>query len=199
MRPRLVSDDVLLDAALRAFAELGYEGASVRALCRRLDVSHNMLNQRYGSKDLLWYAAVDHGFKNLLAEMLAAMAGAGDDPFDQLRAAMLCFLASTRANPGLIQIINQESARPGPRYEHLFTHYIAPINEGGLRPLRRLQAEGIVRQGPVTTIFFYLTTYGLGLMSSHPTSFKSLGDDPVNEEEAAILAVDMILDGLRTR
>jgi AcrR family transcriptional regulator len=158
-----------------------------------------MLHQRYGSKDLLWYAAVDRGFKNLLGELLAAMADAGDDPLDQLRAAMLRFLTSTRANPGLIQIINQESARPGPRYEHLFNHYIAPINEGGLRPLRQLQAQGIIRQGPVTTIFFYLTTYGLGLMSSHPGSFKSLGDDPVDQEEAAALAVDMILNGLRPR
>lgn len=53
VRPRLVSDDLLLDAALGAFAETGCEGASVRALCRRLEVSHNLLNTRYGSKERL--------------------------------------------------------------------------------------------------------------------------------------------------
>ena len=200
MRPRLTSDETLLEGALLAFAELGYEGASIRALCRRLDISHNTLNKRFGSKDQLWHAAVDHGFKHLVGELLSAVTKAGDDPFEQLRASALRFLATTRANPGLIQIINQESARPGgSRYEYLFHRYIAPINELGLRPLRQLQAEGVVRPGPVSTIFFYLTTYGLGLMGSHPESFTSLGDSPVDQEEVAALAVDMVLDSLRAR
>jgi AcrR family transcriptional regulator len=58
-------NDDLLPLALEAFADLGYEGASMRDLCRRLGVSHNLLHQRFGSKDRLWYAAVDHGFKAL--------------------------------------------------------------------------------------------------------------------------------------
>ena len=52
----------MLEAALVSFAELGYEGTSVRDLCRQLGVSHNLIHQRFGSKDDLWYAAVDHGF-----------------------------------------------------------------------------------------------------------------------------------------
>ena len=33
----------------------------VREIARRLDVSHNLIPQRFGSKEDLWYAAVDHG------------------------------------------------------------------------------------------------------------------------------------------
>jgi AcrR family transcriptional regulator len=197
MRPRQVSDDVLLGKALAAFAEYGYDGASMRALCRRLEVSHNMLHERYGSKEALWYAAVDHGFRGLVAELGDAVLAAGDDPFDQLRAAMLRFVAATRATPALIQILHQESARRGPRYKHLFEHYVAPINEAGLRSLRQLQTEGRVRPGPVSTTFFHLTTYGLGAMSSHPASFAALGDAGANPEQAAVLGVDMILNSLR--
>jgi len=102
-----------------------------------------------------------------------------------------------RARPALVQILFQESARPGPRYDHLFRNYVGPINQLGLEPLRRLQAEGVVRPGPVTTIFFHLTTHGLGVMSSHPESFDLLGDGGVDHDLAAAQAVDMVLAGLR--
>ncbi len=197
MRPRQVSDDVLLGKALTAFAEDGYDGASMRALCRRLEVSHNMLHERFGSKEALWYAAVDHGFRGLVAELGDAVMTAGDDPLEQLRAAMLRFVSVTRVTPALIEVLHQEAARGGPRYEHLFTHYVAPINEVGLRSLRQLQTEGRVRPGPVATTFFHLTTYGLGAMSSHPESFAALGDVGADPEHAAALGVDMILQGLR--
>lgn len=197
VRPRLISDEVLLDAALKAFAELGYEGASIRALCRHLGVSHNTLNQRFGSKDTLWHAAVDHGFKQLVDTLLDTIAGAGADPFNQVRATLLTFLSTTRAKPHLVQIISQESALPGERYDYLFNKYVAPINEMGLRPLRALQEQGKVRSGPITTIFFYLTTMGLGLMSSHPETFGSLGDHDADVAAAAELAVDMVMDSLR--
>lgn len=197
MRPRQMSDEVLLDKALTAFAADGYDGASMRALCRHLDVSHNMLHERYGSKEALWYAAVDHGFRGLVTELTEAVQTAGHDPFDQLRAAMLRFVAVTRATPALIQILHQESARPGPRYHHLFERYVGPINEAGLRSLRQLQTEGRVRPGPVSTTFFHLTTYGLGVMSSHPETFAALGDAGADPEDAAALGIDMILESLR--
>jgi AcrR family transcriptional regulator len=57
MRPKLIADDALLDAALQAFADLGFEGASVRAVAREIGVSHNTINERFGSKDKLWQAA----------------------------------------------------------------------------------------------------------------------------------------------
>jgi AcrR family transcriptional regulator len=197
VRPRLVSDDLLLDAALAAFAETGYEGASVRAICRRLEVSHNLLNKRYGSKEGLWFAAVEHGFGRLVDQLADAVAAAGEDPFDQLRAAMVRFAAVTRAEPALVRILSQESARPGPRYDHLFNRYVAPINEAGLRRLKVLQTDGRVRAGPVSTIFFHLTTHGLGAMSSHPESFAAFGDASADPEAAAEQAVDMILGSLQ--
>ena len=61
-RPRAeesVDRTEILDAALRAFARHGLEGVSVRTLNRELGVSHNLIYQRFGSKDDLWRAAVD--------------------------------------------------------------------------------------------------------------------------------------------
>ena len=55
----VVSDADVLDLALDAFADQGYDGTSVREVCRRLGVSHNLIHERYGSKERLWYAAID--------------------------------------------------------------------------------------------------------------------------------------------
>jgi len=197
VRPRQISDEALFESALSAFAEDGYDGASMRALCRRLEVSHNMLNKRYGSKEALWFAAVDHGFRGLVDDLADAIVEAGDDPLDQLRSAILRFVSVTRARPALIRILHQESARPGPRYDFLFERYVGPINEVGLRSLKTLQAEGRVRPGPVSTAFFHLVTYGLGVMTSHPEALQFLGDADASPEDADLLGIDMVLDGLR--
>ena len=197
MRPRLHSDEELLALILAAFAELGFEGASMREVCRRLGVSHNFVHERFGSKEQMWYAAVDHGFRGVIDELVAAFAEAGDDGFDQLRAVLVRFMAVTAAQPALTQIVNQESARPGPRYEYLWTWYIAPITEGGNQILRRLQAEGRVRPGPLAPVFFFLSRYGLGAMASYPGSLSRLGD-VATPDQAMQLAIDVLIDGLRT-
>src|SRR4051812_45978949 len=86
------SDDDLLDAALAAFAEFGYEGTSVREIARRLEVSHNLIPQRFGSKERLWYAAVDHGFGTLLIELLPVADDTYSDDVARLRAWMVRFI-----------------------------------------------------------------------------------------------------------
>ena len=182
---------------LAAFADDGYDGASMRQVCRRLDFSHNLLNKRYGTKESLWYAAVDHGLRSMIDQLAAGILEAGDDPLDQLRGAMLRFVAVTRANPSLVRILHQESAHRGPRYEYLLNRYVTPINEVGLRSIKQLQGDGRVRPGPVTTVFFHLVTYGLGVMSSHPESLSAFGDANADPDEAAKLGVEMVLDGIR--
>ena len=81
--PSVIPTDALLDAALAAFAERGYEGTSVRELARTLGVSHNLIPQRIGAKDELWRRAVDHGFARLALALADVVVG-GDPPGDDL-------------------------------------------------------------------------------------------------------------------
>src|SRR5882762_8170990 len=95
-RPRAEDAPVALDdilaAALRAFARHGYEGVSVRTLNRELGVSHNLIHQRFGSKDTLWYAAVDRAFGDLVGEVATSFDPTLTDPLDQLNHAIRRFL-----------------------------------------------------------------------------------------------------------
>ena len=195
MRPRTVDDGELLDLLLDAFADLGFEGTSVRALCRHLGVSHNMIHQRYQSKDQAWYAALDHAFEALNAELLAPPAT--DDPIEALREVMLRFARATVAKPALARIIHQEAARPGPRFDYMFGTYMLPIQQVVGQALEDLQKEGVVRPGPVSLAFLFTTTWGLGGLVASRAVAESVVGAEVDLMVAAELTVDVIIDGLR--
>ncbi|MBU0776266.1 MAG: TetR/AcrR family transcriptional regulator, partial [Alphaproteobacteria bacterium] len=54
-----LDEDKLLALAFATFAERGYEATTLRDLSKRLGVSHNLLNVRFGRKEDLWIRAVD--------------------------------------------------------------------------------------------------------------------------------------------
>src|SRR3979411_1069084 len=82
----------ILDAAFRAFATYGYDGVSVRTLNRELGVSHNLIHQRFGSKQGLWYAAVDRAFGQQVTELATGVDPTVADPLDQLNYAIRRFV-----------------------------------------------------------------------------------------------------------
>src|SRR5512136_2054176 len=111
-RPRTgeapVSVQSILAAALGAFATQGYEGVSVNALARQLGVSHNLLHQRFGSKEGLWRAAVDWGFGGMAQEMASAVDPTVTDPLSQLAGILSRFLHASAARPELVGLMNLE-------------------------------------------------------------------------------------------
>ncbi|KQY57111.1 MULTISPECIES: TetR/AcrR family transcriptional regulator [unclassified Nocardioides] len=198
MRPRTVEDPQLLDLLLEAFADLGYDGTSVRALCRHLGVSHNMIHQRFQSKNAAWHAAVEHAFATLNAAMWDPEPEVDPaDPLEAIREVMVRFVDATIAQPALARIIHQEAARPGPRFDHMLTHHIEPVQQRAIDAFAQLQDAGLVRSGPVPAAYFFLSTWGIGGMASSQQLARRVGfpgDDPV---ESAYLAVDILISGLR--
>jgi len=196
-------DGVLLGAALEAFAAQGFAGTSVREIARQVGVSHNLIPQRFGSKDRLWYAAVDHGFGSLLHEMLPVVLEDQTDDVNRLRSWMIRFVEANAARPSLLRIINQEAVSPGPRFDYLFDHYIEPVRLAGEVFLTDLYARGEVTTTAVDLVYFFMI-HGAG----GPTAFPALADrfaaavapdDPVAVRRHAIDAVDLLIEGLRAR
>src|SRR5713101_8315448 len=61
--------EVLLKSALVEFGAKGFDGASTRAIARRVEAHQPQLNYHFESKAALWTAAVDYLF-GLLGEAL---------------------------------------------------------------------------------------------------------------------------------
>jgi AcrR family transcriptional regulator len=199
------SDGELLDAALEAFAENGYAGTSVRELARRLGVHHNHIPQRFGSKERLWYTAVDHGFGLVLNELMSAFEEPAPelDELARLRTMVVRFIEINAARPALLRIVNSEAVIGGARLEYLFRAYIEPVRRYGSHVLSKLQARGEVSTSSAGILYF-LMAGGVG----GPIIFPGLADrlgvgldpaDPDAVHRLAIEMVDVLFDGLRTR
>jgi hypothetical protein len=156
-------------------------------VAHRLGVSHNLIPQRVGPKQALWFAAVDHGFGALGADLVAiAEDSAGLDDVGQLRALVTAFVAANARRPALLRIINQEAVADGPRLDHLFVHYIDPVRRYGAELLARLEAEGRVRSGSVGLVYF-LMTHGAGGPVALPGLAARFGEAVDPADEAAVL------------
>jgi AcrR family transcriptional regulator len=194
------SDDELLDRALVAFADHGFEGTSVRELARELGVSHNLIPQRFGSKERLWYLAVDRGFGHLAAEMADLADEPDPDPVAALRAQVARFVSVNATRPSLLRIINQEAAAPGPRLDHLFTTYIEPVRAFGEQMLTELFDAGLVRTRSVALVYF-LMTHGAGGPLSLGGLAERFGESVDPDDQAAVQrytdeAVEVLFEGL---
>tara|TARA_R110001599_G_scaffold353826_1_gene599255 strand:+ start:27154 stop:27792 length:639 start_codon:yes stop_codon:yes gene_type:complete len=199
----VVADDVLLDAVLQGFGENGYDGTSVREIARRLKVSHNLIPQRFGSKEKLWYAAVDYGFGRLEDDLERAAQTLGDDELVVLKGLIGYFIEVNALHPSLLQIINQEASQPGPRLDYLFDTYIQPVRDFGDAWLMRLSDEGKIAPVSVTLIYF-LMTHGVGGIFALPALTKRLtrgakGYNPRTIRAQVDSAVSVIFDGLVPR
>jgi AcrR family transcriptional regulator len=192
-----VTPGVLLDLALDAFADGGYDGTSVRELCRRLGVSHNLVHERYGSKEQFWYAAIDHGFRRLAADLAAAaLAGAPDgDEIEALRAILVRYVEVTAERPALIRIINQEASRPGGRLDHVYEQYIGPAQEVADAVLRSLEGQGRARRISPAALHF-LVGHGAGGVVSQPALASRFPGDHGSLTDQAREAVDVVLRGI---
>jgi TetR/AcrR family transcriptional regulator len=200
-RPKVIEEAELLDRLLDAFADLGYEGTSLRELCRHLGMSHNLIHKRYQSKAGAWYAAVDHGFEDLLAalDVDVPQHEVPSDPFEALRQVMVKYAEATLQRPALARIIQHEAARPGPRFDYMLKHHIGPTRRRSAARLTALQDAGFLRQGAIEAVYFFLTTWGIGGLASASDELRRTGKRRSSREQLAGLAVDVVIDGLRAR
>lgn len=189
------TDSDLLDAALDEFADQGFDGASVRSLCRHLAVSHNLMHERYGTKEELWRQAVAHGFSALAVSLVEAAAASPADPYDRLRAILVRYVQLTAERPALIRIINYEAMHPGPRLEHLYTTYLQPAHEVADAALRLLEQQGRARRIPAATLHF-LIGHGAGGLASLPALAGRFDDGDPDPLTQATAAVDLVLRGI---
>jgi AcrR family transcriptional regulator len=197
-----VALDEILAAALRAFARHGYEGVSVRTLNRELGVSHNLIHQRFGSKEALWYAAVDRGFGNLVGEVASSFDPTLTDPLDQLNHAIRRFVRFSSAHPELLALMNIEAGLDTPRLEYIFKTYVEPA----LAPLGRLidylAAEGRIRPVSLRSLHFLVAHGAVAPFTLVPLARLFDHADPGDPDEVAKhadLVADVITEGLRVR
>ncbi len=191
------AEDEIMARGLTAFAELGYDGASVRELARRLGVSHNFINDRYGSKEAFWRAVIDRSLAGQVAGLRAAVAVDGEDDLARLRRLVHAFHQANVADPDLRRILQYESMRGGRRLEYVFQHYLVPVREAVAPLVQRLVEQGRVRPFPLDVMVYAVVA--MNSVNAEVPFVSLLGDTfAADPSRFAGMLSDILLDGLVT-
>jgi TetR/AcrR family transcriptional regulator len=195
-----VTLEQILDAAFRAFATHGYDGVAVRTLNRELGVSHNLIHQRFGSKQGLWYAAVDRAFSQQVAELATAFDPTLTDPLDQLNHALRRFVGYSAEHPELLGLMNIEARVDGERLDYIYDNYVAPALAPLGLLLDYLQENGRIRPISLRALFFLVAHGAAAPFTLAPLARHFDNRDPLDAKqvaEHAVLTADLITSGLR--
>jgi len=198
-RPRIHEDDVLLEAAFRAFAADGYEGMSVRTVATELGLSHGALNRRFGSKWNIFEAAITHGFANMIAAMQAERAArpAPADDLAAVRELIRSFMVVNETRPEFCQLMNMEGLRRTPQLELILQQSLGTLVPDFSALLRRLEAAGVIYPISMRALFF-LVAHGAEAAFSL-TGISSYFDDldgPLDARAHIEAMTDFIMRGI---
>jgi len=187
----VVRDEIreeLLDAALAEFAEKGFDGASTRAIARRIGAHQPQIHYHFESKEALWCAAVDHLFAKLGQEMgqldLTSFATDSVDPsLRAVRAATFAemirhFVRFAAAHPELNRIMVHEATVSSERLDWMVEHHVRPLYEAGRSMWKRLQRDGVA--APINDRLFHYVLVGAAsiLFVNAPEARLLLGVEP---------------------
>jgi AcrR family transcriptional regulator len=199
-RPRIRDDDDILRAALHAFAEHGYDGMSLRTLNAEMGLSRGTINQRFGSKEQLWYAAVDHEFRHLIHDLNVELQQrpVPDDDLLRVREGIRAFLIASIRRPELVRLMNQEGLHATSRLDYIITSFTLPTLAPLWQAVNRLADTGVVRRVPARTLLFLIAHGAAAPFTLGPLSDRfNAVDGPLDPVEHIELVTDIIVSGLR--
>jgi AcrR family transcriptional regulator len=175
------SQETILEAALEAFAQRGYDGVSVRELNRQIGVSHNLVHHYFGSKDALWRAAIDHGLNRVNEAWRLEDLEPDADPVEKMKVGLRRFLEVTARSPSVQRIMEYEAAIGGPRLDYIAERYILPY----LSPrLGRFEETTAIekRNLHLPSLALLIATGTTAFFTQAALARKIGGPDPFSEE-----------------
>jgi len=120
--------DRIIDAAARAFAELGFRAASTRDIAARAGTNQGLITYHFRSKEALWKAAADRIFGLLRGAFVRpAAAGASEDPRALAREAIRQYVRFAAAHPELFRLMVEEGKSKEARMRWLVDTHLKPL------------------------------------------------------------------------
>lgn len=126
-RQREETRERILEAAVEAFAEMGFRGASTREIARRASTNQGLITYHFRSKEDLWRAAADGIFERLGAQLAERMEALDlTDPRERAREAIRQYVRFAAAHPELFRIMVDEGRVADDRMKWLVDTHLRP-------------------------------------------------------------------------
>jgi TetR/AcrR family transcriptional regulator len=151
--------DEILRAALRAFAQGGYEGTNLRRIAADADVDVALIAHHFGSKLGLWKAVVDR-LATRLSGVTEETPGASSDAdvVGRIRRALRRYIETVSDVPELGMVVTQEMQFPGERRDYVYDRLVKPRHDQLVPLIREAIAAGVIRPQDPDLLFFLLVT-----------------------------------------
>jgi TetR/AcrR family transcriptional regulator len=162
-RERTDIRQALLESALVEFGAKGFDGASTRAIARRVDAHQPQINYHFESKAALWTAAVDYLFL-LLGEALDGVLPESLSGVDVAQLAMAFaegirrFVRFAAEHPELNQIMVHEGTAASARLAWMTENHVKPFFDGIGSAWRILRDAGVA--APIDNDIVYYVLVG---------------------------------------
>lgn len=157
------SKALILEAARKAFARFGFEGANMRDIASEIGITHTLIRYHFGSKLKLWQAVVDdihvrlaeatafenHEFENL-------------EPKERFRVYIRRYIQFCAEYPEEARITINEAMIPSERLEYLVQH-VRREHSAILPFVREMMEDGAA---PETWLVSYF--YSVAMMCQMP-------------------------------
>ncbi len=178
----------LIDAALDAVEQNGYQGLSLRDLAQVLEVSRGAPYRHFADRDALLRACASEGFRRLLEAHREVAAGTGTAQ-DKARAACRAFLAFAEAQPGLFLLMYDSGLLQQAEDEDELGTLLQSVYAGIAATLREALEETDDDRLQARLIAMWSTLYGYArLRQSNMLKPYMLGSLTREQTEAAVIA-----------
>ncbi len=132
----------IVAAALEAFAEKGFRGASTRDIAERAGTNQGLITYHFRSKDELWRAAADRIIGMLTKRMTEQLGSlASEDPRERAREAIRIYVLFVAAHPELFRLMVDVGKNSERRMRWLVDTHLKPRYEQFMR-LRDIRSAG---------------------------------------------------------
>jgi len=150
----------LLEAALKRFAEKGFQGASLREIAEDAEITHGLIRHHFGSKDDLWRAVVDDFVGKFEKRHRPLLSGVRDtDPVELLMGLATNFVHVSAQLPEMSKIIMNDCSVPGPRLDYVMER-MRPIHNAIVPIFHSVQERGLLKHHDADTFFVFLFMIG---------------------------------------
>ena len=197
-RPPLQSDETILEAALTAFAASGYSATSVRALNAELELSHETITKRFGSKTELYKAAVNYGLLAFVAEFDREIAVCEPiNDLERLRSIVRAFMIAASHHPTLGELLHHEGIGTAERDVLMTEIGLGELMLDVANLMRRLNDDGVIQEMPLRDLWFLIQGSAAPLHFHGLTEMFDPIDGPIDRDRYIERMTDAIMRSMR--
>jgi AcrR family transcriptional regulator len=175
------SRERILRAALEAFSQRGFDGATTREIAAHAGVPLGLLQYHFGGKPKLWRAAASPA-----------------DERERMQLLIRGHVEFVARNPEFVRLMHDEGKRRGPRMRWMVDRHVKPLYTALAPLIQRSQEVGLLPAGIAPIHFVYILAGAVGVIFHQAEECKRLaGVDPFDRAavEAHSRAVEHLFLG----